>query len=419
MSGFVLECRLGSDMPIRIRCGDEAAYARYLASKAAVSRADLTVGFEPCTAADPLLLVDGAQFYPPLLADLARATSSIHIIEFGIRPGGVADRFAGVLADKAREGVAARVIADARGSNPGGGSRELFERLAGAGVEVFVNHPFAPRVPVGPLGCVRGRRWNLRSLLAVDHRKAIIIDGRVGWVGTAGIEDRFEDGSYHDLFVRIEGPVLHQLQAVFLASYRWHGGAYSVCAVDELFPALEAGERAVPAIVLHNAPGRYRPISREIVDLIASARRRLDIMNPYVAHPGMFRLMREAARRGVRVRLIVPPEWATQTTGYARLHHYAGLMRAGVEVWIYPSIAHAKAFVRDDCDILVGSCNLETWSLRRFFELDVRVQSEELAEQFRTKLFEPDVAASTPARPARGLKQRALSSAFHLISPFL
>jgi cardiolipin synthase len=269
------------------------------------------------------------------------------------------------------------------------------------------------------LGSDRGRRWNLRNLFAVDHRKALIIDGRIGWVGTAGIEDRFEDGRHHDLFVRVEGPVVHQLQAVFLASYRWLGGVYSACDVPRLFPAISTDVSGVPAVVLHNAPGPYRPISEAIVELLSSAQHRLDIMNPYVAHHGMFRLLVEAARRGVKVRLVVPPRERTWLTGYARLYHQEELSDAGVEVWTYPAVAHAKAFVRDDAEVLVGSCNLESWSLYRFFELDIRIQSPDLAHQFRTKLFDPDIAISTPAQPADGIKDQILSHAIYLVSPLL
>ena len=406
-------------MPTRIRSGAEAVYGRHLAAQAKVSRSDLAIGFEPGLAVDPRLYIEGVEFYPPLLADLANATSSIHIVEFGVRPGQVADRISKVLIDKARENVPVRMIVDSRGSNPKGDSRELFKRLSAAGIEIYVNNPFAPRLPVGPLGGRQERRWNLRNLLAVDHRKFIVVDGRIGWIGTAGFEDRFEDGRHHDIFVRFEGPVVRQLQAVFLASYRWHGGAFSRSDVESLIPDGAAEPGGVPALVLHNAPGKHRPVSRAIFDLINAAQTRLDVMNPYVAHPRVFDLLIDAARRGVDVRLIVPPRHATWSTGYARLYHHAELIDAGVEIWTYPAVAHAKAFVRDDADVLVGSCNLETWSLRRFFEIDVRFQSEELARQFRSRLFDPDIARSRLAEPARGIKERVLSTAFSLVSPFL
>lgn len=406
-------------MPIKIHRNDEAAYAKHLTTRESIDRSALSIGFDTSTVIDPELFVEGREFYPAILDDIAAASTSIHINQFGIRPGEVAERFTEILLAKAKAGVPVRMIVDARGSVPNGASRELFERLAAGGVEIFVNRPFAPRVSRSPFGVDREAEWNLNNLFAVDHRKVIIIDGRVGWIGTAGIEDRFEDGRHHDLFVRLGGPVVRQLQTVFLASYRWHGGGYSPDEIPALFPEPDTTSSGYPAIVLHNAPGRYRPISREIVDLLSRAEVRLDVMNPYVAHPHMFQLLIDAARRGVRVRLVVPPARDTWSTGYVRLYHHKGLIESGVEIWTYPAVAHAKAFVRDDADVLVGSCNLETWSLRRFFEIDVRIQSQDLASQFRTKLFDPDIAVSTPARPAHGFRERALSTAFYLISPLL
>ena len=95
----------------------------------------------------------------------------------------------------------------------------------------------------GALGAGGTMRWNLRALGHIDHRKVVVIDGRVGWVGGAGIEDHFEDGRFHDLFLRVTGPVVAQLQLVFLAGFRWLGGRGARRALEGLFPALEEGDR--------------------------------------------------------------------------------------------------------------------------------------------------------------------------------
>ncbi|MEZ4520639.1 MAG: phosphatidylserine/phosphatidylglycerophosphate/cardiolipin synthase family protein [Thermomicrobiales bacterium] len=406
-------------MPVKVKLGDEAAYARHLARKAMVERSDLAIGFDESRARDPLLLVDGPEFYPRLLDDIRAAESSVHINQFGFRPGIVGSRFADVLADKARSGVNVRLLVDSRGSDPDGESRELLAGLAAAGVEVLVNRAFDLRVHPGLVGTDLGTRWNLRNFGAVDHRKLTVVDGRVGWIGTAGIEDRFEDGRYHDLFVRFEGPVVQQLQTVFLASYRWLGGCFHQSEVASLYPDDETCDADVPAVVLHNAPGRYRPITRAIVEQMRTARDSLDMINPYVSDPAMFGRIIDAARRGVRVRFIVSPGPNTWATGYAQLYHHREMIEAGVALLCYPAMAHAKAFVRDGEDVLVGTCNLEAWSLKRFFEINLRVRSRTLAEQFRTRLFEPDIGVSVPCPPASGIRERVLSTAYYLVSPLL
>ena len=97
----------------------------------------------------------------------------------------------------------------------------------------------------GPLNAGGATGWNLGGLGHIDHRKVVVVDGRIGWVGGAGIEDHFENGEFHDLFVRVEGPVVAQLQLVFVASLRWLGGAIPVTSASELFPPLDAGSAPV------------------------------------------------------------------------------------------------------------------------------------------------------------------------------
>jgi cardiolipin synthase len=129
-----------------------------------------------------------------MLEDIAAATSSVHINQFGFRPGAVGDEFAEALAAKAVEGVPVRLVVDRQGSDPEGGSLAFYDRLTAAGVEVCVVRATRLRVPAGPLGGGGATHWNLRGLGHIDHRKVVILDGRVGWVGGAGIEDHFQDG---------------------------------------------------------------------------------------------------------------------------------------------------------------------------------------------------------------------------------
>jgi cardiolipin synthase len=245
------------------------------------------------------------------------------------------------------------------------------------------------------------------------------VDGRIGWVGGAGIEDHFHDGRFHDLFLRVTGPVVSQLQLLFLASFRWLGGAISRDELDSLFPALEAGADAIPAVVLHNAPGPYRPITDAIARLLETAVETLDVVNPYVTDWGMIRRIADAARRGVRVRLFVPANANNWACAAAQQFHHGKLLDAGVRVLEYPAMLHAKAFVRDGEELLAGTCNLEAWSLKRFFELDLLIRSPAVAAQFDERFSAPAEAVSAPGRPLTGLKERSRAAAFACISPLL
>ena len=197
----------------------------------------LALAFDESTASSAEVLVEGASFYPPMLADIAAASSSVHINQFGFRPGIVGDVFAETLIAKAKEGVPVRLVVDRQGSDPEGGLEGV---LRPAHVR---RHPDLRRAgdpSAGarrPLGAGGETGWNLRGLGHIDHRKVVIVDGRIGWVGGAGIEDHFQDGRFHDLFVRVEGPVVAQLQLVFLASLHWLRGEVDPAELDSLFPS--------------------------------------------------------------------------------------------------------------------------------------------------------------------------------------
>ena len=384
-----------------------------------VRRGDLALAFPVSTAAGAEIFVEGTSFYPPMLDDIAAARSSVHINQFGFKPGVVGDVFAEALTAKAAEGVSVRLVVDNLGSGPEQGARTHYERLAAGGVKVCVNSASKLRTAAAPLGETAPRRWNLASIGHVDHRKVLIVDGRTGWVGGAGIEDHFNDGRFHDVFVRVTGPVVAQLQLVFVASYRWLGGDVRSEELDDLFPALDEGDDPVPAVVRHNAPGSYRPITSEISRLFDDAVETLDVVNPYVTDRRMIRAIEAAARRGARVRLFTPANGNNWACAAAQQFHHGRLLDAGVRILEYPTMLHAKAFVRDGEELLLGTCNLDAWSLKRFFEIDLQLWSRALAVQFDERFSAPAEEISTPGRAASGLKARVKTAAFATVSPLL
>jgi cardiolipin synthase len=365
------------------------------------------------------VLVEGRSFYPRMLEDIASASSSVHINQFGFRPGVVGDEFAEALVRKATEDVPVRVVVDRKGSDPDHGSRALYDYLSAAGVQVHVVRPTQLRAPFGPFGAEGASRWNLAALGHIDHRKFMVMDGRTAWVGGAGIEDHFQDGRFHDLFVRVTGPVVAQFQLVFFAGFHWLGGVVPSAELDVLLPSLEPGSDPIPALVLHNAPGRYRPITEAIARLLESAVETLDVVNPYVTDRGMIRRIEEAARRGVRVRLFVPRDANNWACAAAQQHHHGKLLDAGVRILEYPTMLHAKAFVRDGEELLAGTCNLEAWSLKRFFEIDIQLWSKAVASQFDERFSAPAEAESSSGRRLTGAKERIRAGTFSILSPLL
>ena len=382
-------------------------------------RSDLAIRFNDSFAATAEVHVEGRNFYPPMLQDIAAASSSIHINQFGFRPGVIGERFADALLAKRAEGVRVRLVVDRQGSDPDRKSRDFYARLLSAGVEVRVVRAIELRAPAQPVVAGGSTRWNFSQLGHIDHRKLVVIDGRVGWVGGAGVEDHFEDGRFHDLFMRVTGPVVSQLQLVFLASFLWLGGSIGAEELDTLFPEHDEGESPVPATVLHNAPGRFRPITTAIAEILDTATRTLDVVNPYVTDRGKIRRIEQAARRGVRVRLFVPANANNWACAAAQRFHHATLLDAGVTILEYPTMLHAKAFIRDGEDVLAGTCNLEAWSLKRFFEIDLRVRSSALAAQFEERFTTPAEVVSARGVALVAPRERLRARLFATISPFL
>jgi cardiolipin synthase len=365
---------------------------------------DLGLAFDETVATTADVLVGGERFFEAMLEDIARATSSVHINQYGFRPGAIGEQFATALWAKAAEGVPVRLVVDGSGSCRGRSGRAFYERLTAGGIEVGVVRATAPHRP--------------SQLGHFDHRKFSVVDGRIGWVGGGGIEDHFQDGRFHDLFLRLTGPVASQLQLVFLAGFRWLGGAVAEEELDPLFPAHDEADGAAPATVLHNAPG-FRPITTAIAQLLDGARETLDVVNPYVTDRRMIRRIEAAARRGVRVRLFVPAKANNKACAAAQLSHHGALLDAGVRILGHPAMLHAKAFVRDGEDVLVGTCNLDGWSLKRFFEIDVLVRSGTLAARFDERFSAPAEAVSTAGRAATGIRERVSAACFGALSPLL
>ena len=214
-----------------------------------------------------------------------------------------------MLKEKARQGVAVRVIVDQLGSDVDFRNAALFDDLAANGVQVVRNDPL-PLDHDGLIGGPRPIDWRLDELAHLDHRKAFVVDGRIAWVGGAGIEDHFVNGTFHDAYARVEGEAVGQVQLIFLASFRLLGGPLPTdqAAIEALMPA-PAEPGLIPTTVLHNVPRAGHLANTDAIEiLIEGAERRLDVMSPYSADQGTFQRMMAAAQRGVKVRFVVPAE---------------------------------------------------------------------------------------------------------------
>ncbi len=377
-------------------------------------RSDLAMQFAPTVATSVEALLHGTRYFEPIFKDFIAARDHIHVLIYGYKPGVVGEKMLEVLAAKVQEGVTVRVAIDAMGSEIGFGSRELFEGFKAAGIETVANHALPINRLFPPV--VGGHPGRVADLMHFDHRKMIVVDGRIAYVGGTGIEDKYGDERFYDVMCRMSGPIVAQLQLVFLASWHYRGGASPTGAsLDRCFPpeTLEVPEDApdrIPSTVLWNVPGTgHHPITDAFEQAFAAARERIEIVNPYITNEPILDLLHAAAQRGVRTRIIVPGKPTPPFPAAAFRHHYARLMDAGVEILHHPEMAHAKVATVDD-QVFIGGCNLDDLSLFRNDELDVVFHSHEMADHADDEVFDELAAMSSVAEPSGRILDRLWSA---------
>jgi cardiolipin synthase len=395
--------------------GAQAATEAFVARDGARPH-DAALPFAWSTAATIEPLVEGATFFPRIFADVEAAQSSVHILMFGWREGEVGLEMAALLRRKLDEGVEVRVIVDSFGSRPYEQAREMFTGLAAAGAQIVVNDVF-PLDRDGLFPDDQHVDWRQDEVGRADHRKLYVIDGAVAWTGGAGIEDHFRNGGFHDVMVRVTGAVVRQAQAAFLTSFRGHGGPLGAD-LSAYFPA-PADEGSTPIALAQVIPGGHVAASQALREQIDGARRRLDLMNPYVTDADMIGRILAAAKRGVAVRLVVS-ETSNNAQATAALKHYYGeLADAGVELWELPgTVVHAKVVVADDV-VSFGTVNLDAWALYRNNEIMMLAQSPETADLIEERLFEPDIARSQRGVAPEGVGERVKSWLWSTLESFL
>ncbi len=362
---------------------------------------DAALDFAWSTAATIEPWVEGVNFFPRIFADVEAARSSVHILMFGWREGEVGMQMAALLEKKLADGVEVRVIVDGLGSRPYGKAREMFTRLAAAGAQIVVNDMFLPdRDGLFPNDQQLDWRWDEAG--RADHRKLYVIDGAVAWTGGAGIEDHFQDGGFHDVMVPRHrrrrptgaGGVSDELPRPRRAA---------PADLSALFPE-PANSGSTPIALAQVIPGGFVAASQAIREQIDGARERLDVMNPYLTDRDIIERILAAARRGVKVRVVVSEKSNNPQATAALRHRYADLLAAGAEVWELPgTVVHAKVVVADDV-VSFGTVNLDAWALYRNSEIMMIARSPEAAALLNERLFEPDIARSKRGEPPSGTR---------------
>jgi cardiolipin synthase A/B len=324
-------------------------------------------------------LVNGREIFPAMLSAIRSARRSIDFETYIFWDGEIAKQMAEALAERAQAGVAVNVILDAQGTGKMGS--ENLARMEGAGVKVVKYHSI---VWIDP------RRFNNRS-----HRKLLVIDGKIGFVGGVGIADEWlGDGEspehWRDNHYKVTGPVVAQLQAVFMDN--WLKTRGEVLHGPEYFPPL-AATGPYTAQAFKSSP-RQGDMDIHLMYLlaIASAQRTLLIENAYFLPDDLMRKeLINAAKRGAKVEILVPGEHIDQkAVRAASRKHWPELLKAGIRIYEFqPSMVHVKLMVVDGAFVSIGSGNLDLRSIRLNDEANMNVLNRSFASQ-QTRLFDAD-----------------------------
>ena len=328
-------------------------------------------------------LTNGDEFFPAMLDAIRSARQTVTFETFIYWQGEIGRQFAEALVERARAGVKVHVLLDWLGAKKL--DRESIDSMKDAGVEVERYHPL--------------RWYNVRRVNNRTHRKLLIVDGKIGFTGGAGIADpwagRAQDPDHwRDSHFRIEGPVVAQCQAAFMDN--WLKTRSRVLHAAEYFPELGPADPSL-AQVFMSSPEEGSESARLMYLLsIASAARSVRIASAYFVPDDLsVATLVEARRRGVRVEIIVPGEHVdTDVTRRAGRSRWGPLLEAGVEIYEYrPTMYHCKVMIVDDLWTSVGSTNFDNRSFRLNDEANLNVYDADFARD-QIRAFEQDRAQS-------------------------
>jgi cardiolipin synthase A/B len=283
-------------------------------------------------------LHDGGECFPAMLDAIACAEREILLEMYWFDSDSTGRRFADALSERARAGVRVHVIYDAFGSI--GADASMFDAMRAAGCRVFEYHPVVPWRSRFRLGKINNR----------DHRKMLIVDGCVGFTGGVNLCDLWAaqdegGGGFRDDMVRIEGPAVTDMRALFFRTYRVVHGAdeYST------LPGPKRSGGLAVAVLANDGFRERRRIRRVYLSEIVRAKREIVIVNAYFIPDRHIRAaLRQAAERGVEIRVLLPVESDVPAVRYATRKLYTWMMERGIRIYEWgQSVLHSKTAVID------------------------------------------------------------------------
>ncbi|MGY4828370.1 phospholipase D-like domain-containing protein [Sphaerotilaceae bacterium SBD11-9] len=374
---------------------DTGIYERHLAVEEAIVGSPLTTGNQVS------LLVDGPATYRAMFAAIQGARDHINMETYILDNDDVGHKFAQALIAKQRAGVQVNLIHDSVGTlnTP----KDFFQRLSNAGINVLEFNP------VNPATARKGWELNQR-----DHRKLLIVDGRIAFLGGINISSVYSGGSFksgsrgsasgkdagkepgppwRDTDLQVEGPAVAELQRLFLSTWVKQKG--DPLMPRNYFPPPRAVGRQVVRAIGSSPDEPYALIYATLLSAIGAAESSIQLTYAYFApDPQLLAALEAAAGRGVVVKMILPSQTDSWLVFHAGRNYYDELLRAGVKIYERRDvILHAKTALIDGVWATVGSTNLDWRSFLHNDELNAVVLGPDFGRQMQA-LFDKDLAES-------------------------
>lgn len=357
------------------------------------------------------VFTEGASLLQSLLRELQQAKHHIHLETYIIEDDAVGRLVRDVLMEKARAGVEVRLLFDDVGCWHV--SHRFFEEMREAGVDArsFLRVRFPAFTS---------------SVNYRNHRKIVVVDGRVGFVGGMNLAERYVRGCswgiWRDTHLMLTGKAVHGLQTAFLLDWYFvdHTLLTSVC----YFPRLDVTGSSLVQIVTGEPVGPWKEIMQGILTAIASAKKYFYIQTPYfLPTESVMLALQTAALSGVDVRLMLPMRADSRLTHFGSCSYVADALQAGVKVYFYKKgFLHSKLMVSDDELSSVGSTNLDFRSFEHNFEVNAFVYDEATARQLR-EIFQRDQRDCVQVFPKNWKKRpwywKVAESVVRLLAPLL
>ena len=327
--------------------------------------------FAPYEGNDITLLNSGEEAFGAIFKAIEEAKEFIHLQYYILEEGMLLDRFYELFQKKVKEGVEIRMLYDSLGSNSMRG--KVVKRFKDIGVKAF------PTMPI--------RFGNLLFTLNYrNHRKIIIVDGKIGFTGGFNVSDKYmkpisDLGTWQDLHLRIQGPLVNSLQRIFVKDYHF-AGKEKLLLQDKYFPKIAPSGETVAQIISSGPDSKYPAIMQQYLAMINIATKSICIANPYFI-PGepVLEAIRIAALSGVNVTLLTPKKSDSLLAQYSMFSTFDSLLEVGANIYLRPDFSHSKVIVIDSEIASVGSGNFDYRSFEHNFETNAILYDQDKAKQ--------------------------------------